>query len=190
MNKKSTLHDNFEINFTLKGITSIVIGIYFLGLAFILKYILDSFLIDDHTIGMLSPEILEVVVISCIASFILLSCLALFFAARRNAKTFQFLLWNRKTKIAVFQFILGLITVTIAGFLLLENGYEDYLTSTFLVFYALLLVLFKNKQRKNILVLSGISILLAIVCFNIPSYWNPAINILGIAHICYGIIQK
>ena len=89
MIRKTHLHDNFEVSFTLKGFSSILIGIYFFLLAYAYKYIIDSFLIDDHALGLLSPQIIEIVFISLAAVFILFSSLSLFFSGKRTAKNFK-----------------------------------------------------------------------------------------------------
>ena len=71
-----------------------------------------------------------------------------------------------------------------------KQGLIDYLTPTFLIIYGALLFLLKCKERKNILILSGLSVLLAIMCILIPTYWYSSLSILGIAHITYGVVVK
>ena len=53
-------HDNFLVNFSLKGITSILIGIYIVIGAYALQFILDGFLTDGNPLGMMSTEIIEI----------------------------------------------------------------------------------------------------------------------------------
>ena len=74
--------------------------------------------------------------------------------------------------------------------LVLSAGLIDYLTPIFLFLYAVLLFLFKDKERKNLLILSGLSLLLAVMCMLIPTYWYSSLSILGIAHIAYGVVIK
>ena len=66
----------------------------------------------------------------------------------------------------------------------------DYITPVFLVLYALTLLFLRVKKSKNLFVLAGVSVLLAVICFLIPNYWYSSIFILGIAHITYGIVVK
>ncbi len=69
-------------------------------------------------------------------------------------------------------------------------GFIDFITPAFLIMYAFFLLVFKNKARNNILILSGLSILLGIYCFIIPSYWYSSFTILAIAHATYGVVER
>ena len=182
------MHNTFEINFSLKGFTSILIGAYFFIAGYLIKTILENFLIDNNAMGMFSPEIIEVVVIAIVFFHFLFSTLALFFGGRRTAKRFDYKLWNTETKIAFRNYIFKVIVIFSVLIILMNLGFINYLTPVFLTLYGILLFLFKNKQRKNLLILSSLSILLAVVCFLIPSYWYSSISILGIAHITYGVV--
>ena len=182
------MHNTFEINFYLKGFTSILIGAYFFIAGYLIKTILENFLIDNNAMGMFSPEIIEVVVIAIVFFHFLFSTLALFFGGRRTAKRFDYKLWNTETKIAFRNYIFKVIVIFSVLIILMNLGFINYLTPVFLTLYGILLFLFKNKQRKNLLILSSLSILLAVVCFLIPSYWYSSISILGIAHITYGVV--
>ncbi len=183
-------HDNFQNNFSLKGFTSILIGAYFFIAGYLIKTILDGFLIDDNPFGMLSAEIIEVFIIVIAFLFFLFSSLALFFSGKRNAKKLQHLLWNGKTKAAFQKYILGIIIIFISMIILMNQGFIDSLTPTFLIIYGALLFVLKSKERKNLLILSGLSVLLAMMCILIPTYWSSSISILGIAHITYGVVVK
>ncbi|MFT5213655.1 MAG: hypothetical protein ACI9JT_001881 [Polaribacter sp.] len=190
MTNNKHLHDNFEVNFSLKGFTSILIGVYFFLLSYAYKYILESFLIDDNTLGMLSPQIIEIIFISLAAIFVLFSSLALFFSAKRITKSFKTLLWNGKTKVAFLKYLVGIIVIFAVLITLMSLGFIDFMTPTFLIMYAFFLLVFKNKARNNILILSGLSILLGIYCFIIPSYWYSSFTILAIAHATYGVVER
>lgn len=74
--------------------------------------------------------------------------------------------------------------------ILMNQGFIDSLTPTFLIIYGALLFVLKSKERKNLLILSGLSVLLAMMCILIPTYWSSSISILGIAHITYGVVVK
>ena len=184
------LHDNFEVNFSLKGFTSILIGVYFFLLSCAYKYILDSFLIDDHALGMLSPQIIEIVFILLGIVFIIFSSFALFFSGKRIAKSFKTLLWNSKTKVAFFGYLLGVIALFVILITLMNLGLVDFITPSFLIIYALFLFIVKNKERKSILILSGLCLALSIYCFVIPSYWYSSFSILAIAHATYGVVKR
>ena len=184
------MHDTLESNFTLKGLTSILIGLYFFIAGSIINSIIEGFLIDDNPMGMLSPQIIEIIIFILVFFVFLFSSLALFFGGKRTAKKFDYKLWNTETKIAFRKYILKIVVIFLALILLVNLGFIDYLTPVFLILYGVLLALSINKQRKNLLVLSGISVLLAAICFLIPSYWHASLSIMGIAHITYGVVVR
>lgn len=184
------MNNNFQINFSLKGFTSILIGVYIFISGYLIKTILDGFLIDDNSMTMLSIEILEVLIILIIVLFFLFSSFALFFSGKRNAKKLQYKLWNKNTKAAFQKYSIGVIIIFTALIILMNLGLINYLAPTFLFLYGILLFIFKNKKRKNLLVLAGLSLLLSLMCFLIPSYWSSSLSILGIAHIAYGFVVK
>ena len=182
--------DNFGINFSLKGFVSIQIGLYFLLASYFIKTILEGFLIDDNPFGMLSAEILEIFILVIAFFLFLFSSLALFFKGRRNAKKNQLKLFNTTTKTAFFKYLISFLVLFLILFFLMKLGYIDLITPSFLIIYALILFLFKEKESKNLLIISGICILLAVICFLIPSYWYSSLFILGVAHITYGVVVK
>ena len=184
------MHDTLESNFTLKGLTSILIGLYFFIAGSIINSIIEGFLIDDNPMGMLSPQIIEIVIFTLIFFVFLFSSLALFFGGKRTAKKFDYKLWNTETKIAFRNYVLKFTVIFLVLTILMNLGFIDYLTPVFLILYGVLLALSMNKQRKNLLVLSGVSILLAAICFLIPSYWHASLSIIGIAHITYGVVVR
>ncbi len=183
-------HDNFLVNFSLKGFTSILIGIYFLIGAYLIKYFLEGFLIDNNPMAMMSAEIIEILIIISTGLVFLFSSLALFFKGKRDAKSFRYKLWNSKTRTAFWKYITGIIIIFISMITLMYEGFIDYLTPIFLIIYAALLFILKSKERKNLLIISALSILLAIMCILIPSYWYSSLSILGIAHITYGVVVR
>lgn len=184
------MHDTLESNFTLKGLTSILIGLYFFIAGSIINSIIEGFLIDDNPMGMLSPQIIEIIIFILVFFVFLFSSLALFFGGKRTAKKFDYKLWNTETKIAFRKYILKIVVIFLVLILLVNLGLIDYLTPVFLILYGVLLALSMKKQRKNFLVLSGISVLLAAICFLIPSYWHASLSIMGIAHITYGVVVR
>ena len=190
MTNNKHLHDNFEVNFSLKGFTSILIGVYFFLLSYAYKYVLDSFLIDDHTLGMLSPQSIEIIFISLAVIFVFFSSFALLFSAKRITKSFKTLLWNGKTKVAFFKYLLLITAVFAILITLMSLGLIDFIAPSFLIMYAVFLLIFKHKTHKKILFLIGLSLLLGVYCFVIPSYWYSSFSILAIAHITYGIVER
>ncbi len=183
MNKE----DNVEINFSLKGNASIQIGIYFLMAAYSIKNILDGFLIENNLFETSSTELTEVFVIVITFFTFLLSGLALYFKGKRKAKKMDYKLWNIKTKKLFWLMFLSFTGIFILLLVLFNLGFIDILTPTFLLLYGLLIFLNKNKKRKDLLVLTGVCLLLGILTILIPSYWYSSLFILGIAHITYGI---
>ena len=190
MTNNKHLHDNFEVNFSLKGITSILIGVYFFILSYSYKYILDGFLIDGHTLEMLSLQSIEIIFISLAFIFVLFSSFALLFSAKRIAKSFKTLLWNGKTKVAFLKYLLLITAIFAVLITLMSVGLIDLITPSFLMMYALFLLIFKTKTHKKILFLIGLSLLLGVYCFVIPSYWYSSFTILAIAHVTYGVVER
>ncbi|PQJ69491.1 hypothetical protein [Polaribacter butkevichii] len=179
--------DNFKINFSLKGVVSIIIGIAIFTAGYLIEIILNNFLADKSSVSNLSPEIL----IFAITFFVFIIATAtLFITGKRHAKKIETPLFNAKTKAATKKYFLLIIIIFAALLLLFNLGFINYLAPTFLTLYGLLLFVFKNKERKNLLILSGVSVLLAVMCFLIPSYWASSLSILGIAQATYGVVVK
>jgi hypothetical protein len=190
MVRKTVLHDNFEVNFTLRGFTSVLIGGYFFLLGYIYKYILESFLIEGHSVAFLSPEIIEIIFIALAATFVLISSLALFISGLRTARSFQQRFWNSKTTKFFMKFAIAVVFVFVLLTKLMTYGFIDLIMPVFLIIYALFLFAIRNKERKNLLFLSILSLLLGILCFVIPSYWNTTFTILAISHVTYGVVVR
>ncbi|MDD7914778.1 hypothetical protein [Polaribacter ponticola] len=182
--------DNNQLNFSLKEYSSIQIGIYFLFAAFLIKSILEGFLIDDNPLGMMSAEIIELLVLIIILFTLLFSSLALFFKGRRKIRKKKSKLWNSKTKNISLKYLASFSIIIFVLIFLNNQGFINYLTPAFLLFYGLSLIILKIKKSKNIFILSIVSFMLAVICFMIPNYWYSSIFILGIAHITYGVVVK
>jgi hypothetical protein len=189
MRKNTYLHDNNEVNLILKGFTSILIGFYLFCGAYLIKSILNGFLIDDHLTGMFSAEIIEFVALGVLFLVFVFSSLAVVFAGKRVAKRHQFKLWNAKTKKTAFRYLFLIAFFSSLLIILMNAGLIDLITPAFLVSYGLILFLLRgDSYRKKNLILSGLAIALGCLCFFIPGYWSSAISILGIAHVAYGIM--
>ena len=180
------MQDNFQINFSLKGITSILIGAYL----FIAGYVIEALLNNATPLETLSPKTIENLIMLIAFTFVLLSTLTLFFIGKKNAEKLNTQLWNDKTKAAVQKYIIVIVVAFITLIVLINIAFINYLTPTFLIYYGILIFLFKNNERKNLLILSGVSLLLAVMCFLIPTYWYSSLSILGIAHVAYGVVVK
>ncbi|MGK0413722.1 MAG: hypothetical protein ACJA1B_001930 [Polaribacter sp.] len=182
--------DNFKVNFSLQGFASVQIGIYFMLAGYLIKNILDGFLIDDNTMGMLSAEIIEVLLIFIVVLTFLFSSLAIYFKSRRRSKNLNDTLWNPKTKTTFWIYILSFLGIFTISIFLMKQGFIDYIVPVFLILYAILVFVLKNKKDKSILIISSICLLLAALCFLIPTYWYSSLVILGITHITFGIVKK
>ena len=190
MSKYKYLHDNSYVNLVLKGFTSIITGFCIWGGAYLIKGVLNGFLIDDSPLGMLSLEIIEIFLLGILLFVFIFSNITIIIAGRKVAKKDRFKLWNTKTKNIAFKYLLILTLIFIILNLLINAGLINYLTPALLIQYGLLLYLLKNKGRKQILIISGLAVFLALICFLIPSYWYSSVSILGIAHIAYGVVVK
>lgn len=179
-----------SVNFNLIGSASIQVGIYFMLAAYLIQTIINGFLIDDNPAGMLSVEIIEVISLTIVILTFLFSGLALYFKGKRKSKKNNLILWNKNTKQQFWFVLIGFWGILISFIILTNSGEINFITPVFLAVYGLLIFLLKNKQRKNIIAIAGISILLAIITLLIPTYWYSSIFILGIAHMTYGIMVK
>ena len=175
------MQDNLQNNFTLKSLTSILIGGFILILSYSLKTILNKYLFTDND---------SLIIFGFIFTLILLSTLILFFDGKRTTKKNHTTLWNTETKLATKKYLISFTVIISVLTALLNLEFLEYLTPTFLILYGGLLFLFKKNERKNLLVLSGLCLLLAVMCFLIPSYWYSSLSIIGIAHIAYGVVTK
>lgn len=182
--------NNFLVNFSLKGFTAVQIGIYFLIAAYLIKNILDGFLIDDNPMGMMSAQIIEISIISILIFVFLFSSFALFFSARRRSKKEEVSLWNPTSKNDFWKYAASFSLLFISLFFLSKQGFIELITPIFFVIYGLILLLFNKPSNKNSKIISLICVLLAAICFLIPSYWYASLTILGITHITYGIVVK
>ena len=183
------MNDNIQINFSLKGLTSILIGAYFFIAGFLIETLLKGFLVKETPFN-LSSQTTEILIITIILLVFIFSSLALFFNGKRNAKNLQLLLWNDKSKVTLKKYIIALVIIFASLLILMNLGYIAYLTPTFLILYGISLFSVNNKDRKNLLILAGLSVLLAVICFLIPTYWSASLSILGIAHVAYGVSVK
>jgi hypothetical protein len=177
-------------SFSLKGFTAIQIGMYFLLAAYLIKNILDGFLIDDNPMGMMSAQIIEITIISILIFVFLFSSLALFFSAKRRSKKLELSLWNPVSKNNLWRYLGSFLILFLLLYFSMNQGFIDLLSPIFMFFYALILFLINQKSNKYLQIISGICALLAVICFLIPSYWYASILILGIAHITFGIVVK
>ncbi|WP_299012209.1 hypothetical protein [uncultured Polaribacter sp.] len=186
INEDFTTEEN-KNHFKLAGFTSILIGAYFLISGYAIETILNGFLIDDNPLAMMSPEIIEMVIITIAISLFLLVSFTLFFSAKRKAKRENDKLWTGNSKNVAKKYIfLNSITFIIL-ICLLKFGEINLITPVFLILHALLLVLFHLKERKGLLILAGVCLLFAIMCFVMPNYWSSSISILGIGYMAFGI---
>ncbi|QXP70903.1 hypothetical protein H0I29_02050 [Polaribacter sp. R2A056_3_33] len=183
------MNDNYQINFSLKGFTSILIGAYFFIGGFFIETILKGSLTKETPLK-LSYKTTEILIITTVLLVFLFSSLTLFFNGKRNAKKLQYQLWNDNSKVVLKKYILAFVVIFTSVLILMNLGFITYLTPTFLILYGLLLFSVKHKDRKNLLILAGLSIFLAVICFLIPTYWSASLSILGIAHVAYGVAVK
>lgn len=187
---ETSLYNNSSINFILKGLTSILIGVYLMIGAYLGNEILTGFLIDNHPMGFMSPQIIEILIFLIIFFVFLFSSLAFLFAGRRKAKKNNYKLWNSETKKTFWKYIIAITFIFLTLYFLTEFGFIAIITPIFLVLYSLLILFFTDSKNKNSLYLALIAMLLGVICFLISTYWYAALTILGIGHITYGIVVK
>lgn len=187
MSKFNQNYDSFTINFTLNRSTSILIGIYFLMADFLIKFLQNSFSIGGNLMSSIPPKIIiPSVVFLAFTSFSLI----LFFVGRRNARKFNYILWNEKTKTTFWKYFIGVIFTICLSVFLVSNGYTNYVANWFLILYGVLLFFLMNKKSENLIILSLMSILLGSLSFSTPMYWYSFFCILGIAHISFAVLVR
>ena len=185
-----TSKEHISENFALKGFTSIQIGLYFLLASYLIKIILEGFLIDDNPMGMMSAEILEYLIGSICVFLFVFSSFALFFSAKRRAKKQEIPLWNSSSKSIFWKYLASFLVLFIVLIFLMNQGFIYVITPIFFIFYGFILLLINPKSNQNMRIIGGICLLLGIICFLIPNYWFASMSILGIAHITNGIVVK
>ncbi|MBL4605704.1 MAG: hypothetical protein JKY02_08620 [Flavobacteriaceae bacterium] len=190
MSKNKNLHDNFSLNFILRSFNSVQIGLYFLLGAYLLKSSLQNFIADEDPMGMMSIEIIEILQVAIIILVVLFSSLALLFSGKRQARKFQYRLWNKKTKQYFWIYFIAIIVGILLLNFIVSSGNITFLAPIFLVYYALFLSVLNSTREKTLYLISGISILLAFLVYIIPTYWYSALLILGASHIVYGLINR
>ncbi|TXD53338.1 MULTISPECIES: hypothetical protein [unclassified Polaribacter] len=176
--------------FILKGVTSMLIGGYIFIAAYALKTILDTFLVSDPTLETLSYKSVQLLAASIILTLLILSAFTLYSSGKKISEKLKENLWTLQTKAIVKNFVIGMLVISLSLIVLVQFDFFSFLTPIFLLFYGILLFFLKNKKRKDFLMLSGLSVLLGLLCFLIPSYWYSSLTILGIAHITYGVVVK
>ncbi len=181
---------NSKVNFTLKGLNSIQIGLYMLLFAYLIQGLLNGFMSDSSFLAMMSIQIVEVQIVFLAFLFILFSYFALFFSSRRTSRKNKKQFWNTPTKATFWvTFFLTVITIALL-FFLNKQGLFLELTSVFLLLYGIYILLFNFRKKKQFQLLGAICLFLSIVTFIIPSYWYNSLLILGIGHVVYGLMVK
>lgn len=190
MAKNKNLQPNSDINFILKGVNSIQIGIYFLLFAYLIKNLLEGFLSDSSLLAMMSIEIIEFQITGLGFVFVIFSYFALFFSSRRTCRKNNQKFWSKPTK-ATF-WITFVLTIVVAFALSYFNstGFSIQLVSIFFLLYGIYLIFFNFRKKKQLRLFGIICLALAVLTFLIPTYWYNALLIIGVSHIVYGLIVK
>ena len=179
-----------RLNFSLNKTASILIGSFLFIGTFLINSIIEGveFYSNDTTI-IFSLKTKFYIAVTTFLIFLFL-ILSIIFIEKIKAKKLDYTFWNSLTKDTFTNYSITLFSLFVILIFLLNQNYINLLAPFFLASYALILFLFKHKKDKNLLVISSICILLSIICFLIPSYWDSSIYILGIAHITNGIISS
>lgn len=176
--------------YVLKGFTSMLIGGYIFIGSYVLKTILDKFLLENKTLETLSNRGIELIIISVILLIFIISTFTIYNRGKKNSEKLKYNSLNVASKNAIKKYLIGFLIMTITLLFLFKFDFNNYITPIFLIFYGFLLYFLKNNKRKDFLMLAGLSVLLGALCFLIPSYWYSSLTILGIAHITYGVVVK
>jgi len=190
MTKNKHLTDNHSFNFRLKGTASILIGVYMLLGATLIKAVLTGFITDDSPFGFLSIENVEVFIGVIIVLLFFFSLLAVFFGSRRTARKLGHNVWNAPSKKSFWLLLPGCFLIYLIGYLLLENGYFNYIVPAFLICYGFLLSALNYNKYTSLYVLTIISIFIGFFSLFFPSYWQYTLMSLGLAHIVFGVSAK
>ena len=190
MAKNKNLIDNHSFNFRLKGTASVLVGIYMLLGATLIKSVLTGFITDDSPLGFLSIENIEIFIGVIIVLVFFFSLLAVFFGSRRTARKLGHNVWNKPSKKSFWLLLSLFFLVYLIGQLLLENGYFNYIVPAFLMCYGFLLSALNYNKHSSLYVLTIVSILLGLLSLFFPSYWEYALMGLGVAHLVFGVSVK
>jgi len=176
---------------SLSGLSGILAGVYALIGATVAWFILqqqsdtDSFVVAMwkyfNILGYLSI-IAAVVLILSIATGLILSI--------RKAKKKHESIWNKTSKLLLFNTLVPLITGGIFIIILIYQAKVGYVVPTMLIFYGLALFNASNFTYTDVKYLGIIDILLGLTTAFFPEYslWAWAIGF-GVLHIIYGSIM-
>lgn len=181
--------DTKSPNFVLKGFASVQVGVYFLVSAYLLKKMVENFLVDDTFMMFMSVQLIEYFAVGVLFFLFLFSSFALFYSSRRRARKVDKKIWNAASKkrfwIYLIHFIVG-ITILLLTY---SNGLYNLLGSVGLVLYAFMLISLSGYNKAYYL-FAGLSVLLAVMSFIIPTYWYSSMLLMGVAHFAYGIVKR
>ncbi len=176
-------------NFSLNKTASIFIGSFLIIGTFIISSVIEGTLLKSNTSDVIFSSATKFYIATTTFLVFLFLVLSIFFIEKRKAKKMEYTLLNSSTKKRFLKYTICLFSLFLILIFLLQQDFVNILAPLFLASYAIILFVFKNKKDKKLLVISGICILLSIICFLIPSYWNSSIYIVGIAHITNGVVE-
>lgn len=190
MGKNKNLINNFSYNFKLRGVSSILIGIYIILGTFLIQTILIGYTTVDSPFSFLTIDMLELFIFAVTVLAILFSALALFFGNRRITRRLHYKVWNAHSKKSVWQFFGLFIFGYIIFFYLLNAGFYDFIIPAFLICYGLLLSLLNYRKQPPLYIFTIISILFGFIALFFPTHWFYTLISLGTTHVIYGILVK
>lgn len=190
MTENKNLIGNRSFNFKLKGVSSVLIGIYILISSVLIKLTLTAFVTDDSPVGFLSIENLGALIGFITFLAYVFSLLALFFGSRKAARKINYKVWSNPSKKSLRQIVILFIFGYIIMYSLLNNGYYNFIVPTFLICYGLLLSLLNYSKYTSLYVFTLVSILIGIFALFFPEYWLQSLMFLGLTHIAFGILVK
>lgn len=183
------VQDTNSPNFILKGFTSVQVGLYFLASAYLIKKTIANFLVDDTFMMFMSVQLIEFFIVGILFLLSLFSALAIFYANRRTARKLNQKIWNPISKKRFWIFLTHVIISVSILILLYSNGLYNYVGPIGLILYAFLLTAL-SSFNKTYLLFAFVALLLAVMCFIIPTYWYSAMLLIGVVHFTYGVVKS
>lgn len=190
MDKNKKLIANPFFNFKLRGLSSILIGVYIFIGAISVKELLGGFITDESPIGFLSIENLDMVIGIVTLLVLIFSLLAVFYGSRRNSRKLGHRIWNEPTKKSVWQTIVLFLFGYIIMFSLVNNGYFNYVVPVFLICYGILLSLLNYSKFRPLFKFSITCMLLGVFVALFNDYWAHGLMGLGLMHVVFGILVR
>jgi len=189
MAKNRNLIRNTSYNFKLRSRPSFFIGTYIIVGSFLINTLLSGFATDSSPFSFLTVTFLELFVITITVLCISFSLFALFFGSRRFQRKIGNKVWNKNSKKMMWILFSLIIILYFVEFYLLRTGEEAFIIPTFIISYAILLLVLNFSKTIPLYQFSIACFLIGFTPLLVDEFGFNALIILGVAHYVYAISQ-